>query len=51
VEPYQLAQKDEWIRSRYKGNSTVERSLAAFNKMFDEARAELKTIANARLDR
>ena len=50
VEPYLLAQKDAWIRSKYKGNSKIEKSLAAFNKMFEEARSELQTIANVRLD-
>lgn len=51
VAPYQLAQKDPWIRSKFKGQAKIEKSLVAFDAMFKEARDELTTIANARLDR
>jgi len=51
VEPYQLAQKDTWLKSKIRGNAKAENGIKAFNKMFDECREELSTVANARLDR
>lgn len=51
IAPYQLAQKDDWLKSKIRGNKKAEAGIKAFNKMFDEAKAELTKIANARLDK
>lgn len=51
IAPYQLAQKDDWLKSKIRGNKKAEAGLKAFNKMFDEAKAELTKVANARLDK
>lgn len=51
VEPYQLAAKDGWIKSKIKGNKKIEDGIKAFDKMYVEGKAELTKIANARLDK
>ncbi len=51
IAPYQLAMKDSWLKSKIRGNSKAESGIKAFNKMFDEGKAELTKIANVRLDR
>jgi len=51
VDPYRKAATDSFLKPKIKGNATLQKQLASFEKMHAEAKAELTKIANARLDK
>lgn len=50
VDPYRKAAKDSFLKPKIKGNPTLQKQLASFEKMYNEAGTELTKIAKAKLD-
>lgn len=50
VDPYEQALKDDWLKSKIRGNRHAEDGIKAFQKMYTVGKSELKKIANVKLD-
>lgn len=51
VDPYRKAATDSFLKPKIKGNPTLQKQLASFAKMYNEAGTELTKIARAKLDK
>ncbi|MFT5422919.1 MAG: hypothetical protein ACI89L_000688 [Phycisphaerales bacterium] len=51
VDPYREAAKDSFLKPKIKGNPTLQKQLASFDKMYNEAGTELTKVAKAKLDK
>ena len=50
VDPYEQALKDDWLKSKIRGNRHAEDGIKAFQKMYTVGKSELKKIANVKID-